>query len=125
MKYLSQPLALAGVALATTVYDLDNNSVLAELEADGLEFAGPGPAYALSIATSSQASSFSWIPDRDNCQDILDITSGFTSQQPNGDSESGLDMVLFTLSAVGNGDCTFRMAYANVANREFSFDEYV
>ena len=35
-----------------------------------------------------------------------------------------MEQELFTLSAVGEGQCTFRMAYANVADRNFSFDEY-
>ena len=64
------------------------------------------------------------MPDRDNCQGIIDITSGFVSDQSSEVSESGLAQELFTLSAVGEGQCTFRMAYANVADRNFSFEEY-
>ena len=85
----------------------------------------------LSIATSSGTTGFTWVVDRKDCEGVLEITNGFIFNQPiDGDSKSelliqnGLVEELFTLFAIAEGSCTFRMAYARPSETAFSFSEY-
>ena len=63
-------------SLAADIYDLDNTSVLRDLESDGLFFEGKGSTERMKIASSGGSTSFYWWVDRDSCRGILDITSG-------------------------------------------------
>ena len=74
------------------------------------------------MASNNGSTGFSWLIDRQDCNDILDITTGFVSNSDGFDTGFGEE--IFTLTAVGEGDCTFRIAYANPDDRSFSFDEY-
>ena len=126
-KLISEALILSS-ALSAAVYDLDNNDELERLEAEGLQFARYGEEENLKIASSNGTTGFSWLVDRGDCRNILDITNGFVFSPSSGGSDIDFDSSfgeeIFTLTAIGEGRCTFRIAYANPEDRSFSFDDY-
>ena len=116
MKITFSSLALLFVtALSAGINDLDNSKVLRDLESNGLYFEGRGSTEHLSVDSASDETSFAWLVDRNDCRGIIDITSGvILVGNDSSDDFASSDKFEehFTLSAVGEGKCTFRMAYA-------------
>ena len=79
-----------------------------------------GDTAALSIATSTENTGFSWLVDRTNCKNIIEISNGFITSS----TDENLAQEIFTLSAVGEGECNFRIVYANPSTI-VSFDDYI
>ena len=105
-------------AAAKSVYDLDNSSEVALLQAEGLQMDGVGAVENLQVSSSSPSSTYSWILDRESCRGIVDIRSGFIDPlTDNFGSE------IFTLYAQSLGQCIFQIAYADPRNF-ISFEDH-
>jgi hypothetical protein len=79
----------------------------------------------LRVASSNGTTGFSWLVDRANCRAVLDITNGFVFTASDDSSfDAAFGEEIFTLTAIGEGECVFRIAYANPDQQDFSFDGY-
>lgn len=77
------------------------------------------------MASSNGTTGFSWLVDRANCRDVLDITNGFVfTASADASFDAAFGEEIFTLTAIGEGECVFRIAYANPDQQDFSFDGY-
>ena len=101
--------------LADYVHDLDDEDHLADIKSTGINLSNVNKEAFLKVS-SNQSTGYSWIVDYDDCEDILDITSGYVTYEDDDSSfptGAGGEEV-FTLTAVGYGDCDFTIAYARV-----------
>ena len=100
--------------LADFVHDLDDEDHLADIQSTGINLSNVNKEAFLKVS-SNQSTGYSWIVDYDDCEDILDITSGYVTYENDGNSFSGAGgEEVFTLTAVGYGKCDFTIAYARV-----------
>ena len=117
---------LIGLAQAEKVHDLDDEDELAAIRQAGLALSTAGGDEAYLKATSNNGSTgYTWIIDHKGCKDVVVIESGYVYYPPENDDgfDTGYGEEIFTVTAVGQGECTFRIAYARAW--EFSsFEDY-
>lgn len=111
-KLLLLAATLSAAAFAEYVHDLDDEDHLNEISMSGIILSNQNKKAFMKVS-SNQSTGYSWIVDYDDCRDILEITSGYVTYENDDFAGAGGEEV-FTLTAVGFGECDFRIAYARV-----------
>ena len=111
--------ALVSFAIANTTYvhDLDDENHLKELQNDGLNLSQHVTEAHLKVSSNGGSTGYSWIVDFESCDGIAEITSGyveFTGSDANVIGGAGEEV--FSIRAIGVGNCNFQIAYAQSWN---------
>ena len=66
------------------------------------------------ITSNNGATGYTWFMDKEACERIVDMESGYVYYEPenNDEFDLGYGEEIFTLTAKKYGSCTFRIAYA-------------
>ena len=118
--------AILGLATANDVHDLDDAAHLAEISSSGLTLSEEnGKEVNMKVISNNGSTGFSWIIDHNACEGVATIESGYVFYPPEEDDgfEVGYGEEVFTVKAEGEGECTFRTAYAR-AWEFVSFEDY-
>ena len=79
----------------------------------------------MKVTSNNGSTGYTWIIDHKECDGVAEITSNYAYYPPENDDgfDVGYGEEVFTVTAAGKGECTFRVAYAR-AWEFVSFEDY-
>ena len=79
----------------------------------------------MKVTSNNGSTGYSWMIDYEECKDVIKIVSGYVYYEPEEEDGFGVGYgeEIFTVTAKGKGECTFRIAYAR-AWEFVSFEDY-
>ena len=111
--------ALLGVTTAQSassyIHDLDDDQHVQRIQFSGINMSQYNRESFLKVTSDAGSASegYTWLIDYDDCEGIVDITSGVVYYpSTNGNVDNSYSEEIFTLTAGGFGSCEFTIAYA-------------
>ena len=79
----------------------------------------------MKVTSNNGSTGYTWMIDYEECKDVIKIVSGYVYYEPEEEDGFGVGYgeEIFTVTAKGKGECTFRIAYAR-AWEFVSFEDY-
>ena len=117
---------LFSLSQAEYVHDLDDETHLADISSSGLTLSEQnGKEVYMKVTSNNGSTGYTWIIDHADCDGVANIESGYVYYPPETDDgfDVGYGEEVFTVTAEGRGECTFRVAYAR-AWEFVSFEDY-